>query len=324
MTTDVNLAQLRALIAVADTGSFGAAADELGISQSAVSHAVAALERALDAPVLLRGNPSRPTPLGRQVLPHARTAVAAAAAVRTVATQHAGGLTGTVRLAAPATVCQALLPGLLRDWKAAYPQLTVRVFEGEDAELATWLEAGTVDAAVLVDAGPPQPGAVPLGADSMHALLRRDHPLAGQETIHVTELEDDDFLLSEGGCERHIREAYRRAGTRFSPRHRIRDLNTLIGMVNAGVGVSVMPALALTMLPADCVLVPIRPAVHRRLTLTGPAGRPWTPAVSGLLAGLASMHKGAGGVAGRVAGGATGDGEGSDSNTSKALAVAPS
>ncbi|MFG3225788.1 LysR family transcriptional regulator [Kitasatospora sp. NPDC048194] len=286
MASEVNVAQLRALVAVADTGGFGAAADELGISQSAVSHAVAALERSLGSPVLHRGTPCRTTPLGEQILPHARTAVASAAAVRTIATRHTGGLTGTVRLAAPTTVCQALMPGLLRDWKAAHPQVTVRLFEGEDAELTTWLEAGTVDAAVLVDADPLPPGAVPLGADSMHALLRRDHPLAGQDTIHVGELEDDDFLLSEGGCEHHIREAYRRAGTRFSPRHRIRDLNTLIGMVHAGVGVSVMPALALTMLPPECVLVPIRPAVHRTLTLTGPAGRPWSPAVSGLLAGV--------------------------------------
>ncbi|MFD0402689.1 LysR family transcriptional regulator [Kitasatospora sp. NPDC127121] len=290
MASEVNLAQLRALVAVADTGGFGAAADELGISQSAVSHAVAALERTLGAPVLLRGTPARPTPLGEQILPHARTAVASAAAVRAIATRHSGGPVGTVRLAAPTTVCQALLPGLLRDWKAAYPQVTVRVFEGEDDELATWLEAGTVDAAVLVDPGPLPPGAVALGADSMHALLRRDHPLAGQETIHVADLEDDDFLLSEGGCERHIREAFRRAGTRFTPRHRIRDLNTLIGMVHAGVGVSVMPALALTMLPADCVLVPIRPAVHRTLTLTGPTSRPWSPAVGGLLAAVGAAQ----------------------------------
>ncbi|WP_369182740.1 LysR family transcriptional regulator [Streptomyces sp. Y1] len=288
MSADVNLAQLRALVAVADTGGFGTAADELGISQSAVSHAVAALERSLGAPVLRRGSPCRPTPLGEQVLPHARTAVASAAAVRAIATRHCGGLTGTVRLAAPVTVCQALLPRMLGDWKAAHPKVTVRVFEGEDAELPVWLDAGTVDAAVLVDAGPLPPGAVSLGADSMHALLRRDHPLAGQETVHVSELEDDDFLLSCGGCEVHIQEAYRRAKVRFTPRHRIRDLNTLIGMVHAGVGVSMTPALALPMLPADCVLVPIRPAVHRTLTLTGPANRPWSPAVAGLLATVAA------------------------------------
>ncbi|MEV0188019.1 LysR substrate-binding domain-containing protein [Kitasatospora purpeofusca] len=291
MAQEVNFAQLRALVAVADAGGFGSAAAELGVSQSAVSHAVAALERVLGAPVLHRGAPARPTPLGERILPHARTAVASAAAVRSIAEQHSGGLTGTVRLAAPTTVCQGLLPALLRDWRAEHPRLTVRVFEGEDHELAVWLETGTVDAAVLVDVDRPLPGAVPLGADSMHALLRRDHPLAGEEGIDVAELEDDDFLLSEGGCERHIRDAYRRAGVRFAPRHRIRDLNTLIGMVHAGVGVSVMPALAQPMLPPDCVLVPIRPAAYRTLTLTGPAGRPWSPAVTGL---LGALHPGPG------------------------------
>ncbi|WP_405006918.1 LysR substrate-binding domain-containing protein [Kitasatospora purpeofusca] len=286
MAREVNLAQLRALVAVADAGGFGSAAAELGVSQSAVSHAVAALERVLGAPVLHRGTPARPTPLGERILPHARTAVASATAVRSIAEHHSGGLTGTVRLAAPTTVCQGLLPALLRDWRAEHPRLTVRVFEGEDHELAVWLETGTVDAAVLVDVDRLLPGAVPLGADSMHALLRRDHPLADEASVDVADLEDDDFLLSEGGCERHIRDAYRRAGVRFAPRHRIRDLNTLIGMVHAGVGVSVMPALAQPMLPPDCVLVPIRPAAHRTLTLTGPAGRPWSPAVTGLLAAV--------------------------------------
>ncbi|GAA2740346.1 MULTISPECIES: LysR family transcriptional regulator [Kitasatospora] len=284
MTAELNLAQLRALVAVADHGGFGAAAAELGISQSAVSHAVAALERALGAPVLHRTTPARTTPLGTRILPHARTAVTATAAVRTIATSHSGGLTGTVRLAAPATVCQGLLPGLLREWRTAHPRLTVQIFEGEDDELGVWLEAGTVDAAVLVDADPAPAGAVPLGSDAMHAVLRRDHPLADQPAIDVADLEDDDFLLSEGGCERHIRDVYRRAGVRFTARHRIRDLNTLIGMVHAGLGVSVMPALAQTMLPPDCVLVPVRPAVHRTLTLTGPTTRPWAPAVGGLLA----------------------------------------
>lgn len=288
MASDVNLAQLRALLAVADAGGFGAAAAELSISQSAVSHAVAALERAVGAPVLHRSSPARTTALGEQILPHARAAVLAVDAVQAVAAQHRGGPSGTVRLAAPTTVCQGLLPELLKEWQAAHPRVTVRIFEGEDEELPVWLEAGTVDAAVLVDPDPAPPGALLLGRDSMHALLRRDHPLADQPSVDVRELEDDDFLLSEGGCERHIREAYRRVGARFSPRHRIRDLSTLISMVHAGIGISVMPALALRMLPADCVLVPLEPQVHRRLLLTGPATRPWHPAVRALVDTAAS------------------------------------
>ncbi|SEM61635.1 LysR family transcriptional regulator [Nonomuraea pusilla] len=283
MATEVNLAQLRALVAVAEAGGFGAAGEELGISQSAVSHAIAALERALGGPVLHRGGDVRPTPLGREILPHARAAVTSADAVAAVAARRRGAPAGTVRLAAPSTVCQGLLPGLLREWQAAHPRVRVRVFEGEDGELGAWLESGTVDAAVLVDPDAAPPGALPLAEDSMHALLRDDHPLAAEPVIDVRDLDDDPFLLSEGGCERQIREIYRQAGARFRPGHRIRELATVIGMVGAGIGVSVMPGLARAMLPAGCVLVPLAPRVRRRLVLTGPAGRPWHPAVTALL-----------------------------------------
>ncbi|MGE7432799.1 LysR family transcriptional regulator [Kitasatospora sp. NPDC001175] len=284
MSGGVNLAQLRALVAVAESGGFGAAAGELGISQSAVSHAVAALERAVGAPVVHRTGRVRPTPLGEQLLPHARAATASADAIAVIAARHRGGPAGTVRLAAPATVCQGLLPGLLGEWRATHPRVKVRIFEGEDDELAAWLATGTVDAAVLIDPDPAPAGSLQLAQDSMHALLRRDHPLAGQPVVDIRDLEDDAFLLSEGGCERHIREIYRRIGARFTPTHRIRDVGTLISMVHAGIGVSVMPALANAMIPAGCVLVPLLPRVTRRLVLTGPADRPWHPAVTALVA----------------------------------------
>jgi DNA-binding transcriptional LysR family regulator len=285
----LNLAQLRALVAVADTGGFGLAAEELEVSQSAVSHAVAALERAVGGPVLHRngaggtGPPVRCTALGEQLLPHARTAVMAADAVLSIAGRHGRAPAGTVRLAAPPTVCQGLLPELLRAWSAALPRIRVRVFEGDDDEVAAWLEAGTADAAVLVDPGPVPAGGRLVGEDGLHALLRRDHPLAGQPVIDAADLDDDEFLLSGGGCERQVRELYRRAGARFAPVHRIRGLGTLIGMVRAGVGVSIVPDLARSALPAGLVLVPVRPAVRRRLVLTGPATRPWHPAVTALV-----------------------------------------
>ncbi|KJK56320.1 LysR substrate-binding domain-containing protein [Saccharothrix sp. ST-888] len=61
-------------------------------------------------------------------------------------------------------------------------------------------------------------------------------------------------------------------------------MGTLISMVHAGIGVSVMPALAHAMPPPGCVLIPLRPRVHRRLVLTGPADRPRHPAVAALVA----------------------------------------
>jgi DNA-binding transcriptional LysR family regulator len=284
----VNLAQLRAFLAVVDEGGFSAAAPALGVSQSAVSHAVAALERAVGSPVLHRSKEPQLTTLGTRMVKHARAAIAAASAITDLAAEHADKPTGTIRLAAPATVCQGLLPDLLSRWRAEFPAVTIRLFEGEDHEISEWLTQRTVDAGVLVDPqthSGPEVG-VEIGADEFFAMLRRDHPLAGERIIDVADLEDDPFLLSDGGCERFIRDLYRQAGCRLRPTHRVRECGTLIAMVQAGIGVSVVPGLMAAMTDQRLVLVPLRQHMKRRLVLSGPPSGSWHPAVTALVEGL--------------------------------------
>ncbi|MEV0402582.1 LysR family transcriptional regulator [Actinoallomurus sp. NPDC050550] len=286
----LNISQLRAFVAVLDHDGFGAAADRLGVSQSAVSHSVASLERALGSAVLTRHGRPRPTAFGERILGHARAALAATTAIADLAAQQDGLPTGTVRLAAPTTVCQGLLPDLMARWKADLPRVDVALFEGEDDEVADWLTGDTVDLAVLVDP-PPGPG-VTLADDAFHALLRDDHPLAGEKTIGIADLEDDPFLLSCGGCEGHIRELYRRAGVPFRPTHRIRDVGTLLAMVRAGIGVTIVPGLTVAMLVPRLVMVPVDPPIARRLVLTGPADRPWHPAATALVTAVPASAEG--------------------------------
>ncbi|MGV9879141.1 LysR family transcriptional regulator [Streptomyces sp. NPDC003006] len=276
----VNFPQLRAFLAVVDAGGFSAAAADLRMSQSAVSHAVASLERELAAPLLIRSPPVRPTVLGERLLPYARTALSAVRSLEEVAADAAGAMTGTVRLASTPTVCRGLVPGLLRHWREDQPRITVRVFEGDSAEVAQWLENGTADAAVLIDP-PPGPG-VRLALDGYRALLPRDHPLAGEALVDVRELEDDAFLISPGGCESRVRELHRLAGARMAPAHRVRDLATLISMVQAGIGVTVLSEVSRSLVPPDLVLLPVTPRAARRLVLSGPRARPWHPAVRAL------------------------------------------
>jgi DNA-binding transcriptional LysR family regulator len=277
----VNLAQLRALLAVVDEGGFSAAAPALGISQSAVSHAIASLERAVGSPVLHRTRQPRLTSFGSKLIEHARTAVSATSAITDLAAQNANRPTGTIRLAAPATVCQGLLPDLLSVWRAEFPAVTIRVFEGEDHEIVEWLAERTADAAVLVS--PENHDGVQIGADEFYAMVRRDHPLADEPVIDVADLDDDPFLLSDGGCERQVRELFRMAGGRLRTTHRVRECGTLIAMVQAGIGVSVVPGLMAAMTDKRLNLVPLRQKLTRRLVLTGPLDGSWHPAVTALV-----------------------------------------
>ncbi|MEU1020984.1 LysR family transcriptional regulator substrate-binding protein [Streptomyces sp. NPDC005900] len=138
---------------------------------------------------------------------------------------------------------------------------------------------------------PPGPG-VPLADDGYRALLPRDHPLAGEAAVDVRDLEDDAFLVSPGGCEERVRELYRLAGARVGPVRRVRDLATLISMVQAGMGVSVLSEVSEALVPADLVLLPVEPRAARRLVLSGPRGRPWQPAVRALAESAAVRLRG--------------------------------
>ncbi|MEU9607607.1 LysR family transcriptional regulator [Streptomyces sp. NPDC048057] len=273
---NIGISHLRAFVAVLDSGSFSLAAVELGISQSAVSHSVATLERSLGAPVFVRGSRVRLTALGEQILAHSRQVVEGYGAIRDLASRHGGRPSGTVRIAAPPTACQGVLPQLLHRWRHEFPLVQIVVLEGDDAEVESWLGEGAVELAVLVDQ-PPGTGLL-LTTDDFHALLASDHPLAEEVEIDVVDLDDDPLVVSTSGCEEYVRRIYRLAHRPLRRCHRVRDMETLLTMVRSGIGVSVVPGLTSAMLDHRLVMVPLRQRVSRTLTLTGPIGRGWQTA----------------------------------------------
>ncbi|MDQ4214847.1 LysR family transcriptional regulator [Microbacterium capsulatum] len=278
----LTLAQLRALTSVAEHGSFTAAADRLGISQSAVSHAVAGLEREIGGRVLQRDNGVALTAIGQRVLEHARAVLASVSALESAVHQD-GTLTGSVRLGAVATVCQGLLPDLLPLWAARLPHVDVQIYEGDDDEMPEWLEAGVVDAAILVEPSPTPPGGKLVATDEFAAVVRADHPLAGLDGIPLAELQVDGLIVSAGGCEGHVRRMHDEEGLAFTYSHRVREMSTLFRMVEQGMGVAIVPSLGRGMLPADLVMRPLAAPRPRRLVLAGPASRPWHPLAQALV-----------------------------------------
>lgn len=282
----VTLAQFRALVYVADHGGFAAAADELGVTQSAVSHAVSALEDELECTLVTRRPDVVPTAVGVDVLAHARAALASAEALVVAARQRSQHHVGTIRLAAPSTVCFGLLPRLLTQWQRALPAITVRVFEGDDAELLAWLEDGTVDAAIAVNPESLHSDAVVLARDAYCAVLREDHPLAESGAVAVADLLDDPILVSAGGCGPQITALFQGLDRQFAPTQRVYDNAALLSFVASGLGVTIFPSIGAGMLPPGTLMVPLEPAIERTLVFSGPIARPWHPLVWPLLSSL--------------------------------------
>jgi DNA-binding transcriptional LysR family regulator len=275
----MNLPQLRAFVAVAQTCKVTDAAVDLAVSQSAVSHALASLEAELGLRLIVRDRAgSTLTDAGRALLPHARTALGAVKRLTDEAVALAGLQRGRLRVGAFPTACQ-LLPPVIRAFRRRFPAVEVVLLEGSDHEVSDWITTGIADLGVVI--GPrPDLASVPLTSDEMLAVLPADHPLADQADIAVADLADDPFLLSAGGCEPLIRRIHDEADVPFGPAHSVREMTTLLAMVREGLGISIVPELALRSDSGGLAALPLRPRAPRHLLLAwadvagpGPAAR---------------------------------------------------
>ena len=166
----MNLLHWRLLVAVADAGNISRAAEEIGMTQSGASQAIAQLEAALGFPVFTRERRYiGVTALGGQVVEHARNMLSQLNAIRELADESRGLNRGRIRLASFPSVTSTLLPGLLRDFKRLHPGIEVVILEGSDEEVEEWLAADTVELGVVMN---PDPGRadVVLGQDAWVAV----------------------------------------------------------------------------------------------------------------------------------------------------------
>ncbi|MCB9764337.1 MAG: hydrogen peroxide-inducible genes activator [Alphaproteobacteria bacterium] len=242
---DFSLRQLQYAVAVAEAGHFGQAAEACAVSQPALSAQIARLEAALGVPLFERGaRGSHPTAAGRALLPRMREALDQAADLREAARALVDPYAVTLRVGIIPTVAPYLLPALsalLQD-RAPAPRVHWLEMKTEACERA--LADGQLDAMLIADP-PALPGAVheDLGWERFHMIVPPGHPL--REPVAPQDVNDQELLLLEDGhCLRdHALALCLRPGVQESP-YRATSLPTLVQMVAAGLGTSVLPAMA--------------------------------------------------------------------------------
>lgn len=181
---------LETLIAVAETGSLSRAAEELHLTQPAVTRQIKGLEQELGAVLLTRTSHGvELTPAGRAVLPQARQALAAVEACRRAAAEAAEGGAGHLRVAAGHMVMQFLLPPVLAEFRAAHPDVQVELHTGHYQECLDYLLGYQADLA-LISTPPTMSGvkAAPLLLDPVAAVTAPAHPLVQGGEIRMADL----------------------------------------------------------------------------------------------------------------------------------------
>jgi len=289
-TSNINVGQLRAFLAVLDEGGFTAAAHKLGLTQSGVSQAVAALEESLGVVLLLRtrGRVAATAP-GAAIQSDARAALDAIERVRARAQTLTGLQTGRVRVGSVSSAASRLLPPIIKNFSTRYPGIEVVLIEGTDHEVRDWVVGSTIDIGLTAEL-PRDYDTIPVAEDDLLAIMPKRHRLAQSQKVTPADLADENFVMPNGGSESDIRALFAREAVVPRIAFSVRDQAALMAMVREGVGVSIVPELSVPSGERRLAVVPLDPPAKRRLcAVTSREGL--SPAAGAFLDSLAAAGR---------------------------------
>jgi LysR family hydrogen peroxide-inducible transcriptional activator len=247
----MNLQELRYLDAVAEHRHFGRAANACNVSQPTLSSQIRKLEDELGVMLIERTNKRvEMTPVGAQILIHAQRALAEAGQMEAVARAARDPLVGSLKLGVIPTLAPYLMPLILNPLRQEYPGLAIELWEDQTRSLIDGLRNHRLDAALLATAAEsPEITEIPLFDEPLLAALPLDHRLAAAQFVTEEDLSEELMVLADGHC--LVNHALAACGTkRSTPRTGLQGsmqaatLETLVNLVAAGYGATLIPALA--------------------------------------------------------------------------------
>jgi DNA-binding transcriptional LysR family regulator len=291
----LNVARLRILKEVAYRGSLSAAALALDYTQSSVSQQIAALE-AETGMTLLERHPRGVslTAAGQTLVGHAEGILARLEIAETALSAIAGLRGGRLRMASFPTAGSTLMPLAIANFRASYPDVELTLAEGEPEEIAPRLRTGELDLALLFEFDDEEPlladmSRSPLLEDPMYLALPREHRLVEKPRLRLAELQSEAWVQTSSAspCARHVVRCCHAAGFEPTVSFESDDYQTVQGLVAAGVGVALIPELALSVLREDIVIRALSPAPPvRQVIAATPDGARLVPAAPAMLAVL--------------------------------------
>lgn len=246
------LSQIRALVAVADFGSFGEAALELGLTQPTVSHAIATLEDELGVILLARGrHGAQLTPAGKAITQQAREVLQLLEQMQQTANLHKGLQGGEVRIATFRGAAANLLPRIVAQFNKEHPAIAVTITEHYDfGYVEEQIRCGKADIGITFLPTSPEFESWELMSDPFWVLLppETDQPVQPLtwEQLHALPL---IVYPDDNSCFEAVQTHFQQAGWTLEPRYQFRETSTILSMVAQGVGAAIVPSLSAHPIP---------------------------------------------------------------------------
>lgn len=273
------ISKYEALAKVVELGSLTKAAEALGCTQSAVSHAISNLESEFGFAILKRSRAGvRLTSEGERIMPPVRGMLNYAEQLKQTVSAIRGLDFGTVRIGAFTSVAVHWLPSVIKEFQNDYPNVDIKLLNGDYHDVEQWIIEGSVDLGFVNVPADLGCECVPLMEDRLLAILPRDHKFASYPKFPLVECETEAFITLLETSNHDANKALSAAGIKPNIRFSTKDDYAIIAMVEQGLGISIMPELLLKGRHDDVVIRELVPPSKRTIGLAIPETSKASPA----------------------------------------------
>ena len=276
----LNTGKFLCLMTAVELGSLTEAADRLGCTQSAVSHSISALEKELGFALLKRSRAGVfLTDEGERLIPWVRELLSSAERLRQQAAAIRGLDTGLVRVGAFTSVAVHWLPPVLKEFQGDFPDVEIRLLNGDYHDVEQWLSEGSVDIGFVNMPCGLDMECVALMEDRLLAILPQGTEYENYPKFPLAECERVPFISLLKSSDHDARRALKAAGVVPNVRFYTKDDDAIIAMVEQGLGMSIMPELLLKGRRDALRTLPLVPESKRIIGMAIAAGDKAGPAV---------------------------------------------
>lgn len=273
------ISKYEALAKVVELGSLTKAAEVLGCTQSAVSHAISNLESEFGFAILKRSRAGvRLTSEGERIMPPVRGMLNYEEQLKQTVSAIRGLDFGTVRIGAFTSVAVHWLPSVIKEFQSDYPNVDIKLLNGDYHDVEQWIIEGSVDLGFVNVPADLGCECVPLMEDRLLAILPRDHKFASYPKFPLVECETEAFITLLETSNHDANKALSAAGIKPNIRFSTKDDYAIIAMVEQGLGISIMPELLLKGRHDDVVIRELVPPSKRTIGLAIPETSKASPA----------------------------------------------
>ena len=274
----MNIRKYEAFVRAVELGSLSKAAEELGYTQSGISHMMQSLEEEVGFPLLVRTSAGiQPNHEGELLLPVIRQLLNTSESLEQYIAKIKGADTGRIRVAAYTSVATYWLPGIIRDFQKDYPNVEIQIIEMGSGAIEQIMRERKADLCIYAGGEGQEFEWVPLCRDRMLALVPPEHPLARQDCVPLEALLREKFIMPMPDYDGEVRYILNKLPRWPQILFSACSDYAIINMVTEGLGVSILPELLLKNYGHSAVALPMDPPQERMLGMGVPQLRTASP-----------------------------------------------